>query len=355
MASPDISKQWVVRTGPDSKPDTAGFTTLVQEKKPVPPLGEYEVLVHIRAVSLNWRDAKVASNTYPRPVRDGVVPCSDGCGDIVNIGPKVTRLSQGTRVAALFVPAWQSGRLREGQNASALGANRDGMLREYAVFNENDVVEIPQGFSYEEGCTLPCAALTAWSSLMGGRRVEPGDTVVTQGTGGVSLFAVQFALAAGAEVISTTSSERKAGILRDLGVSQVINYKETPGWGVAAKKASRRGLGADFVVEIGGPETMQQSLKVLKPEGEICMVGQRSAQDPKGTQTVTADDIFSTYCSIRRVGGGSRQHFEDMIRAIETSQIRPVIDETIFEFDQARDAFKHLWHQRHIGKIVIRV
>ena len=328
----------------------------MQGEKPIPTVSDYEILVHVRAVSLNWRDVKVASNTYPRPVKDCVIPCSDGCGKVIKLGPKVTKLAQGARVAAVFVPAWKSGRLQAGQNASALGGSRDGMLREYAVFNENDVVEIPSSLSYEEGSTLPCAALTAWNSLMGGRKLEPGNTVVTQGTGGVSLFVVQFALAAGAEVISTTSSSEKAGILHQLGVVHVINYRETPNWGAEAKRISQRGLGADFVVEIGGPETMKQSLEVLKPEGQICVVGQRSARglDNRETQ-VTMDDIFNTYCSIRRVGGGSQQQFEDMNRVIEANKIKPVIDKTIFEFHQAREAFQHLWHQRHIGKIVIRI
>ncbi len=310
----------------------------------------------IKAVSLNWRDIKIASNTYPRPTRDGVIPCSDGCGVVVEVGPKVTKLNEGIRVAALFVPAWTSGRLQAGQNASALGANRDGMLREYAIFNENDVVEIPPSLSFEEGSTLPCAALTAWNALMGGRKLEVGDTVLTQGTGGVSLFAVQFALAAGAEVISTTSTTEKAAVLHRLGVSKVINYRDTPEWGVAAKKISQGAAGVDFVVEIGGSGTMRQSLEALKPEGEICFVGQRGAQGPsQSSDQITLDDIFNTYCSIRRVGGGSRQQFMDMNRAIEANKIKPVIDERIFGFDEAREAFEHLWQQRHIGKIVIRV
>ena len=232
------------------------------------------------------------------------------------------------------------------------------MLREYGVFNENSLVSVPKHLSYEEASTLPCAGVTAWNALIGGaRKIQAGDSIVTQGTGGVSLFGAQFGVAAGARVISTTSSARKMEILKKLGVKHVINYNETPEWGLEIKKLTLGGEGVDSVIEIGGPETIQQSLQATKMGGEVAIIGQRTGQDPRtGSQkNMMLTDAFKYLCTMRRIMVGSRDQFEEMNKSIAANNIRPVVDEKIFHFEEAPEALRYLNEQRHIGNVVIRI
>lgn len=351
-----ISRQYVIRD-PSLDAADANFSSLVLESKSIPAVGENEVLVRIHAVSLNWRDAMIATNNYLSPVSGGFVPCSDGAGEVVEVGPKVSRFKPGDRVAAIFLQTHISG-LRQVEHAeSALGGKVDGMLREYGVFNENGLVAIPNHLSWEEASTLPCAGVTAWNALMGsGRQLVAGDTVLTQGTGGVSMFAVQFALAAGAEVISTTSSATKADKLEQMGVHHVINYRTTPEWGSEAKRLSNEGRGADWVIEIGGPDTLEQSFKAVKSEGVITVIGRRTGQGAqKNVKVFDMADAFAYVCSVRRIQVGSRQHFEDMNRSIAVNKIRPVVDPKVFRFEEAPQAYRYLWEQKQIGNIVIKI
>lgn len=217
-------------------------------------------------------------------------------------------------------------------------------------FNEQNLVEMPAHLSYAEGSTLPCAALTAWNSLSGPERVMIGDTVLTQGTGGVSLFAIQFAVLAGAQVIATTSSEKKALLLKQLGAHQVVNYSEDADWGTTAKGLPFAKRGADFVIEIGGSNTMTQSLKAVALGGQIAVVGTRAGQ-----HAASNPSFHSATSTVRRIMCGSRLQFEQMCRAISVSRMRPVVDPVGFSFEQAKDAFRYLADQKHVGKVVIQV
>jgi NADPH:quinone reductase-like Zn-dependent oxidoreductase len=233
-----------------------------------------------------------------------------------------------------------------------LGSRADGVLREYGIFSEEGLVAIPDSLSYAEAATLPCAALTAWNCLFGARRLLPGDTVVTQGTGGVSIFAAQFALAAGAQVISTTSSAAKGKRLKELGVHHVINYVEDPNWGETAKKLSLDGRGADCIIEIGGPSTMGQSFKAAALDGEIAVVGSRGG---KGEGDTSLANARSLTCRIRRILVGSRLQFEQMNRAVEVNGIKPVIDGKLFKFEEAESALRYLSEGRAFGKVVVEI
>ena len=237
-----------------------------------------------------------------------------------------------------------------------LGASGDGVLRQYGVFNEQGLVLVPSHLSYVEASTLPCAAVTAWNALFGGRKLEPGDTVLTQGTGGVSIFAIQFAVAAGAEVVATTSSAEKAERVRGLGVRHVINYREDANWGATAKKLSLNGRGADFILEVGGPNTMAQSVNALAMDGVIAVIGTRggkggSDDEKNGGGLASVHNVMG---QIRRIMVGNRMLFEQMCRAIEVNGIRPVVDR-VFGFGELKEALAFLDGQGHFGKVVVRI
>ncbi|KAF2159024.1 hypothetical protein M409DRAFT_30559 [Zasmidium cellare ATCC 36951] len=353
---PTQGRQYSVRKPPEEAARNY-FSSLVLENVPIPAVGDNDVLVRIHSVSLNFRDIMIGTGTYIWSMRDGVVPCSDGAGEVVRIGKKVVRFSPGDTVAAIFNQTHISGSLKPSDTSNALGAEVDGMLREYAVFNEQGLVSIPDNLSMEEASTLPCAGVTAWNAVNGGGRgIRAGDTVLTQGTGAVSLFAAQFAVAAGAQVISTTSSQRKEMMLKKLGAKWTINYSENPKWGSQAKVVSPGGLGVDYVIEIGGPETIEQSLKAVKMKGIVATIGQRSKQaGAKSDKEVLITDAFKYPCTMRRIMVGSRDQFEEMNKSIAANNIRPVIDERVFAFEEAPMAFKHLWEQHHTGNVVIRV
>lgn len=213
---------------------------------------------------------------------------------------------------------------------------------------------MPRNLSAEEASTLSCAALTAWNALYGleGKGLKAGDVVLTQGTGGVSMFAVQFAVAAGAIVTATTSSEEKAKKLKDMGAHQVINYKDDKNWGETAKRLTSHGLGADHILEVGGPTTMAQSLKAIKIDGVISIIGFLGGSSKDQPSFL---DCLSNLCTVRGVLVGSRLQFEDMNRAIEANKIKPVVDERVFKLEEAKEAYQYMWDQKHFGKLVIKV
>lgn len=360
-------KQWVLH-------GKRGIDSLILEETPIPQPGENEVLVKLHAVSLNYRDLMIAnvSTTYLAPTferldvltynakgvyywkqSDSVVPVSDGAGQVISIGAKVKRFTPGQRVMPTFFQGYISGNLTEEHMNSALGALPDGVLREYAVFNEDSLVRIPPSLSYEEASTLPCAGLTAWNCLYGSRSLRPGDTVLTQGTGGVSTFALQFAIAAGAETIATTGSAEKELRLKQLGVQHVINYREDPEWGTTAKLLSLDQKGANYVVEIGGPGTLHQSSRAAAVGGEVAIVGMLSVTNGNGKEIAPWNPHAAAH-STRRIAVGSRLQFDEMNRAIEVNKIRPVIDQ-VFDFKEAAEAFRYVWDGKHSGKVVIKI
>jgi NADPH:quinone reductase-like Zn-dependent oxidoreductase len=267
---------------------------------------------------------------------------------VVAVGERTSRFAVGDRVIGCFHPRWFGGPIKPDYLSDRLGANLDGMLAEYAVVNEKAVVAIPGDLSFEEAATLPCAAVTAWVALTGHRRVTAGDTVLTQGTGGVSIFAAQLARLLGARVIATTSSTAKAERLTSLGASAVVNYVETPAWHEEVM-ALTAGQGVDRVVEIGGPDTLTNSIKALAVGGHISLIGSILSRSGTRLDPLLLGGRGMTLSSI---SVGSRADFEAMNRAIALHRLRPVIDR-VFPFERALDAYRHFESRGHLGKVVI--
>jgi len=289
---------------------------------------------------------------YPWSVSPSIIPGSDGSGEVIAVGDKVTRFKTGSKVVTLFNQGHYAGSLDSSSMKTGLGGSLHGTLRQHGVFNENGLVEMPSTLNYLEAATLPCAALTAWNGLYGLKPVLPGDVVLTQGTGGVSIFAVQFAKAAGATVIATTSSASKAETLKKLGADYVINYKETPNWGEEAKKLTPKNEGVNHILEVGGPNTMAQSLKAIKIDGVISIIGFLGG-DSKDQPSFL--DTLTNICTVRGLLVGSRIQFEEMNRAIDANNIKPVVDQKVFTLDQAKEAYQYMWDQKHFGKLAIKI
>jgi NADPH:quinone reductase-like Zn-dependent oxidoreductase len=314
-----------------------------------PQPGRREILVRVRATSLNYRDLMVLKGGGRGPTKVGVVPLSDGAGEVVALGGGVTRFAVGDRVIGCFHPRWFGGPIKADYLTDRLGANLDGMLAEYAVVSEEAAVPVPDDLSFEEAATLPCAAVTGWVALTRLQRgVTAGDTVLTQGTGGVSIFALQFARLLGAQVIATTSSAEKAERLKALGAAAVINYVETPDWHEEIFKLTG-GKGVDCVVEIGGPGTLTNSIKALAVGGHISLIG--SSLSRSG---IILDPLLlgGRGMSLGSISVGSRADFEAMNRAIALHRLRPVIDR-VFPFETAPAAYRHFESRAHFGKVVV--
>lgn len=321
---------------------------VVLGENPDPRAGTREILVRVRATSLNYRDLMVLKGGGRGPTKQGVVPLSDGAGEVVALGDGARRFAVGDRVIGCFHPRWFGGPIKADYLSDRLGANFDGMLAEYAVVNEEAAVAVPGDLSFEEAATLPCAAVTAWVALTGHRRVTAGNTVLTQGTGGVSIFAVQFARLLGARVIATTSSAAKAERLMALGAAATINYAEAPAWHEKVM-ALTDAQGADCVVEIGGPDTLTNSIKSLAVGGHISLIG--SSLSRSGTML---DPLLlgGRGMTLGSISVGSRADFEAMNRAIALHRLQPVIDR-VFPFEHALDAYRHFESRAHFGKVVI--
>jgi NADPH:quinone reductase-like Zn-dependent oxidoreductase len=267
----------------------------------------------------------------------------------------VTRFREGDKVVTLFSQGHLAGSIDQHTMAAGLGGARDGCLRQYGAFDEQNLVKAPSNLSMIAASSLPCAALTAWSALYGleSKALKPGDTVLTQGTGGVSLFAVQFAKAAGAKVVSTTSSKEKADLLKQYGADVVINYKEVAEWGSAAKEHTPNREGFSHIVEVGGPTTMKQSLNAIKLDGVISVIGFLGG--PAAGEEPSILEVLNHACTIRGVFVGSRLQFEDMIRAVETNGIEPVMDKRVFGLDDVKEAYQYLWDRENFGKVSISI
>jgi NADPH:quinone reductase-like Zn-dependent oxidoreductase len=313
-----------------------------------PRPGPKEILMHVRASSLNYRDLMVLKGSGRGPTKQGVIPLSDGAGEVAAVGDRVTRVKVGDRIIGTFHPRWFGGAITADYLTDRLGANLDGMLAPYSVLNEEALVPMPGHLSFEEAATLPCAAVTAWVALTGHRRVTAGDTVLTMGSGGVSVFALQFARLLGARVIATTSTAEKAERLEAVGASDVINYTETPDWDAKARELTG-GRGVDCVVEIGGPGTIAMSLAALAVGGHISLIGASLAPSGSGLDPLL---LTGRGITLGAISVGSRADFEAMNRAISLHCLHPVIDRT-FPFAEAKEAYRHFEGRAHIGKVVI--
>lgn len=328
--------------------DGFGLDALRLTERPQPEPGRGEVLLKIRACSLNYRDLLVIKGVYNPKLNLPRVPCSDAVGEVVATGPDVGRVKVGQRVAGLFMPGWIEGDLNDAKGRTALGGSVDGLLAEYAVLSEESVVAVPDHLTDEEASTLPCAAVTAWNGLVTAGGVRPGDTVLVQGTGGVSLFALQFARLAGARVIATSSSEEKLGRVKTLGASDGINYRAAPEWGETVRQLTR-GRGVDHVIEVGGAGTLAQSLRAVRTGGHIALIGVLSGYGQFNPLPILMKGVRVTGIYV-----GSRDMFEAMNRAVALHQLRPVVDRA-FGFGQAVEAFRHMESAAHFGKIVVRM
>jgi alcohol dehydrogenase len=320
---------------------------LIDMPEPRPRAGE--VLVRLRAASLNYRDLVAIAGGYGRRQKRGnFVPLSDGAGEVAEVGDGVTQWAPGDRVMGCFFPNWLTGPATETALAEVPGGSVDGVACEYRVFAEHALVRVPEGMTYVEAATLPCAGLTAWVATAGSGDVTPGRAVLTQGTGGVSLFALQFSLMAGAKVIATTSSPEKADRLRKLGASSTINYIADRQWGQTAQKLHPGGV--DVVVEIGGGDTLAQSLHAIRMGGTIFVIGVTAG----ARHDLNIPVLLMKNAHLKGISVGNRQQFLDMLRAIAQHQSRPVID-SVFPLSDVRAALEHLQSGRHVGKVCIEI
>jgi len=327
-------------------PQATGIEALTKVDLPQPKPAHRQVLVKVFACSLNFRDLAIVLGRYRMPTKPNVVPLSDGAGEVVEVGPGVTRVEVGDRVAGNFFQRWPGGHASADTQASALGGSIDGMLREYAVLEEDGVVKLPAHLSYQEGACLPCAGVTAWNALVEHGRLIAGQTVLVQGTGGVSMLALQFCKIFGADVIATSSSDAKLERAKKLGAAHGVNYKTTPDWDKAAVELTG-GVGVDQVVEVGGAGTIAKSLGALRMGGKISMIGVLS-----GAADLNPMLIMGKRANVQGISVGSTQMFEAMNRAIAVARMKPVIDK-VFAFEQTPAAFRHMQSAQHFGKIVI--
>ncbi len=316
---------------------------LVVSEHEIPSPGVGEVLVRVRASSINFRDSVIANGWYSPPVSLGRVPLSDAAGEVEAIGSDVTRFRVGDRVVNSFFPNWFGGTFNVMPQQWVV--DRDGWLTEYKVVNAEALVLMPRHLSFEEAASLPCAGVTAWSALAG---IGPGDTVLTEGTGGVSLFAVQLAKALGARVIATTSSPEKAERLRQLGADDVIDYRTTKDWGKQVR-ALTDDRGVDRIVEVGGAATLAQSVQAIAYGGQISLVGILAGVEG-GIDFMT---MFTTHATFKAIVTGSRRDLEDLNRVLAQHQIRPIID-SVYDFDDAIAGLNHFAARQLFGKVVIR-
>lgn len=319
--------------------------TIVEREKPQP--GPGEVLVRVRATSLNFHDYIVAMGWFPADV--GRIPMSDGAGEVVEVGEGVTEFAVGDHVISTYFADWQDGPVQKISVSSMRGDQVDGFAAEYVAGKVRDFTLAPKGMSFEQAATLPCAGLTAWRALMVEGGIKPGDVVMVLGSGGVSIFALQFAKMAGATVIATTSSEEKAAKLRELGATHVINYSVTPEWGQEATRLTG-GRGVDILLEVVGGEGIKQSIAAVRTGGSIILIG---ALSRKPLQFPVLG-VLNKNMRLQAITVGNRRHQQEMVAAIEANGIEPVVSDT-FAFEQLGDAFRHQERHGHFGKICVTV
>ncbi|EMY68344.1 zinc-dependent alcohol dehydrogenase family protein [Leptospira vanthielii] len=321
---------------------------IIDVPEPTSP-GPTEVLVRLRAASLNYRDSLVVEGKYNPKFPLPLVPCSDGAGEVIGIGSQVTEWAVGDRVLLTFAPKWIARDATHAEMRHTIGGPLPGTLRELALVPETGLVRIPSHLSYEEAATLPCAALTAWSGLFQFSNLKPGEFVVVQGTGGVSIFALQFAKFVGAKVILTSSSGEKLEQGKELGADYLVNYKETPEWGKEVRRITKK-VGADHIIEVGGAGTLEQSIAACRPFGVIHLIGILAGKSGE----LNLLPAVMNNLKIQGLVVGGRKAFIEMNQAIETSGLRPVVDK-VFSLEESADAIRYLRSGSHFGKIVIRI
>ena len=326
-----------------------GIDGLALVDKPMPEPGENEVLVRLTAATLNYRDLITVKGGYGSRQKFPLVPVSDGAGVIERVGHDVRELAAGDRVIGSFFESWLGGEPSEAKMRRALGGSVDGVLSEYRIFPKHTLVRTPEHLSDVEAAALPCAGVTAWSAVIKLGGVKPGQTVLTQGTGGVSLFAIQFAKMCGARVIATSSSDAKIERLKTLGADFTLNYKATPDWGKKAREWS--GHGVDLVVEVGGVGTLNESIRATRIGGTIAFIGVLAGPPLSDSRLPL---MVMQQQRLQGVTVGSVEDLKAMVDAIAASRMKPVIDR-IFSFDQAKQAFAHMESGAHFGKVAIAI
>lgn len=333
------------------KSEAPGRKTWQLSERPVPQPGPGEVQIRVRAASLNYRDLAVTRDAYIQPSPDGLIPLADGAGEISAVGAGVTQHKVGDRVCTAYFSTWLDGEMSPEHGHSQRGAlSADGVLAQYTVVPATGAVPLPKGYSFEEAATLPCAAVTAWSALFeSGQRVTPGNSVLVLGTGAVSLFAAQFAAAAGLRVIATTSSADKAARLHELGVQDVIDYRKRPEWQEDVLQMTE-GRGVDHVIEVGGAGTFARSLQATRFGGVISVLGFLAA----GAASVDPMQILLRHVTVQGLMVGSVRAFEHMNAAIDAHGIKPIIHE-VFPLERASAALAQLAAATHFGKLVVRI
>jgi NADPH:quinone reductase-like Zn-dependent oxidoreductase len=320
--------------------------TLTERDEPKPQANE--VLVKFHAASLNYRDLMMVKGFYNPKLKTPLVPLSDGAGEVTSVGEAVTKWKIGDRVCPIFMQGWLDGEIEASKARTALGGDLDGCLREFGAFDENGLVRIPDFLSFEEAATLPCAAVTAYNALFCSGSLKSDDTVLLQGTGGVSIFALQFASVYGARTIITSSSDEKLNRAKELGADDLINYKEREDWDKAVLDLTSKN-GVDYVVEVGGAGTLQRSVNAVKMGGQVAVIGVLAG---KGDFNPTA--VLMKAVKLHGIFVGSRQMFEQMNLMICQHTLKPVIDK-VYEFGEVKDALKHMESGSHFGKIVVKI
>ena len=322
-----------------------GLDNLVITENPSPTPKAGEILVQWHATSLNFHDYLVAVGGIPVP--EGRIPMSDGAGEVIGVGEGVKNWQVGDKVMSLFFQNWMEGKPTLPKTMFVNGETVDGFITEQSCVPASSVTKMPDGYSYAEAATLPCAAATAWRGLMVEGGLQAGDSVLIEGTGGMSIFALQFAKAAGAIVYATTSSPEKAERLKTMGVEAVVNYKEDARWGKTIFKLSNGGV--DHVLDVGGGSTMRNSIEAVKIGGHISSIGILGG-GRKGE--ITFPKLFFKHIRLIGIAVGSKEMQEKMVTAININGIKPIIDKS-FGFDQLADAFKYQASGQHFGKIVL--
>lgn len=324
-----------------------GFDGLVMVERDEPQPAANEVVVKFHAASLNYRDLMFVKGVYNPKARLPAVPFSDGAGEVVAVGSDVTRWQAGDRVCPIFTQGWLDGEPSMRKNRTAIGAgDQDGVLREYGAFDEQGLVRIPAHLSFAEAATLPCAAVTVWHALVVSGNIKAGESVLTLGTGGVSIFALQFAGLHGARVVATSSSDEKLARVKELGADGTINYKDAPDWDRAVLRLTEK-IGVDHVVEVGGAGTLSRSLNAVRVGGHVALIGVLAGAGDFDPRVVLMKGV-----RMQGIFVGSRRMFEEMNRAIEANRLTPVIDKT-FAFEDTVEALKYMESGSHFGKIVV--
>ncbi|WP_324676933.1 NAD(P)-dependent alcohol dehydrogenase [Hymenobacter sp. GOD-10R] len=315
-----------------------------------PTVNDKQVKIQVKAVSLNYRDWALANGWFGYPGEKlPFIPFSDAAGLVTEVGAAVTKIKVGDRVAVNFFPEWHAGPFSLAKTHASLGGSTDGVLAEYVAFDEEAVVKVPDSFSYEEAACFPCAGVTAWHALALQAQLKPGDTVLLQGTGGVSIFGLQIVKLFGAQAIITSSSNEKLGRAKSLGANLTVNYQETPDWETKVRELTQ-GEGVNYVVEVAGK--LAQSLKAVKAGGSIFLIGAVGGPaSPEDAKSLQMAPIFMN--RLQSIYVGSTEMLTDLLKAFDQNNIKPIIGKT-FEFDQVKEALQFMGNGSHFGKIVVK-